>query len=226
MIFTRDEALEDELLEEMVLSMIEPDRYQPSVSGMIRCITRTYWENEVKLDNKPALTRRETQLFATGLGLEKVLLIGRQQTVKGEYDGVAYHVDHLGDNNDFIEFKSTRIKMAPDGEDPKISTSWHKQVLSYFKALGITSGHFVILHVQGAYNPPFPDLRAYAITATQEEIDTNWTWIKQRSISYLTAVKNQKPPLPFSFNEEWECKECPWYGLCLAHKVQEEQNAG
>ena len=216
--FIRDENLEDELLNDMAVAMVEPDRHQPSVSGMIRCITRTYWENEIVMDDKPKLSRREIQLFASGLGLERVLLSGRQNTVKGEFEGVQYHVDHLGTDG-FIEFKSTRIKMSDD--EPKVSDTWQKQVLSYFKALGITQGHFVMFHVQGDYNPPFPDLRAYVIEATQEEIDDNWTWIQQRAISYLTAVKNQEPPTPFTFNEQWECKECPWYGLCLARKTND-----
>ena len=219
--YTRDETLEDELLNDMVVAMHEPDRHQPSVSGMIRCITRTYWENELKLDDKPKLSRREIQLFASGLGLEKVLLSGRQNSIKGEFEGIQYHIDHLGTDG-FIEFKSTRIKLNDDIETgPKVSDTWLRQVLSYFKAVGITQGHFVMFHVMGNYNPPFPDLRAYAIEATQEEIDDNWTWIQQRAVSYLTAVKNQQPPTPFTFNESWECKECPWYGLCLARKTNE-----
>ena len=218
MIFTRDEYLEDELLSEMAVAMYEPDRVQPSVSGMIRCITRTYYENEVTLDDKPSLSRRELQLFATGLGLEKVLLSGRQITLKGEYEGIQYHIDHLGKENDFIEFKSTRIKMVDD-DNPQISNNWIKQVLAYFKVLGITQGHFVVMHVQGDYRPPFPDLRAYKIEASDDEIEDNWTWIKQRSISYLQAVKDGEPPTPFEWNdgqspESWECKMCPWIGLC------------
>lgn len=216
--FKRDESLEDELLDEMVVSFYEPDRKQPSVSGMIRCITRTYYENEVSLDNKPSLSRREKQLFYTGLALEKVALIGRQHILKGEFEGIQWHIDHLGTENDFIEFKSTRIKMVHD-DNPTVSNHWQKQVLAYFKALGITQGHFVMLHVTGDYKPPFPDIRAYKVITTQEEIDANWTWIQQRAISYLKAVKEREPPTPFEWNEDWECRECPWKALCNARDL-------
>lgn len=221
--FSRDESLEDELLNEMVVSFHEPDRKQPSVSGMIRCLTRTYYENEIKLDNTPSLSRREIQLFATGLALEKVILAGRQRVLKGEYEGIQWHIDHLGVDGDFIEFKSTRIKMVYD-DSPTVSNNWQKQVLAYFKVLGITQGHFVMLHITGDYKPPFPDIRAYNILTTQEEIDDNWTWIQQRSISYLSAVKNAQPPKPFTFNEAWECKDCPWLGLCTAREMMPDES--
>lgn len=222
--FERDPALEDELLDDMINSFYEPDRHQPSVSGMIQCITRTYWENEVKMDNKPPLSRRETQLFAVGLALERVMLGARQRALKGEYDGIQWHVDHIGTDQDFIEFKSTRINMVDDNE-PKVSDKWQKQVLAYFKALGLTEGHFVMLHIMGDRKPPFPDVRAYRVITTQDEIDANWAWLKQRAISYLTAVQKQIPPTPFEWNEEWECKDCPWYGLCLARKIQDANDA-
>src|SRR5690349_5490454 len=136
--FERDPSLEDELLAEMVQSMYEPDRHQPSVSGMIKCITRTYWENNVAMaNNKPPLSRRETQLFATGLALEKVMLGARQRALFGETDGIQWHVDHIGTDGRFIEFKSTRIKLT-DSDEPKVSSNWQKQVLAYFKALDIT----------------------------------------------------------------------------------------
>lgn len=227
MLFQRDTALEDKLLKEMVVSFHEPDRKQPSVSGMIRCLTRTYYENEIKMDDTPSYSRRETQLFATGLALEKVILAGRQRVLKGEYEGIQWHIDHLGTEGDFIEFKSTRIWMV-DNDSPKVPNHWQKQVLAYFKVLDITQGHFVMLHIQG--NPkvggPFPDIRAYSILTTQDEIDNNWTWIQQRSISYLTAVKDGKPPKPFEWNDgqsknSWECRDCPWIGLCTAREMIE-----
>ena len=211
--FSRDISLEDTLLAEMAAAMYEPDRHQPSVSGMIRCITRTYYENEVKVTDGPSFSRRELQLFVTGLGLEKVILSGRQITQKGSTEGIQWHVDHIGTELDFIEVKSTRIKMV-DSDEPKISNTWQRQVLAYFKALGITQGHFVMLHVTGDYSPPFPDIRAYNIVTTQEEVDENWQWIKNRSEVYLESVRTRVPPEPFQYNETWECEHCPWRALC------------
>lgn len=223
--FKRDTALEDELLDEMAAEFHDPDRSQPSVTGMIKCLTRTYYENEIKMDSAPALTRREKQLFYTGLALEKVTLIGRQRVLKGEYEGIQWHIDHLGTEGDFIELKSTRIKMVDDDE-PTVSNNWQRQVLAYFKVLGITQGHFVMIHVTGDYKPPFPDIRAYNVVTTQEEVDANWTWIQQRAVSYLSAVKNRQIPKPFKWNEgqsknSHECRYCPWLGLCTAKDMME-----
>lgn len=220
--FKRDTELEDTLLEEMGAAFYEPDRHQPSVTGMIRCLTRTYYESEMSLDTgKPKYSRRELQLFAMGLGLEKVLLAGRQRVIGGEFEGIQFHVDHIGIDGNFIELKSTRINAVHD-DNPRVSDHWKKQVLSYFKALGITSGHFVMFHVMGDRKPPFPDIRAYEVITTQEEIDANWVWMQQRAITYLKYVKEGEPPPPFQFNEEWECQECPWLGLCHARRIISE----
>lgn len=216
--FERDTELEEELLNEMAAAMYDPDRSQPSVSGMIRCITRTWYENYIKLDDgKPRLSRRETQLFAMGLALEKVLLIGRQNALYGETDGISWHIDSLNDSL-LTELKSTRIK-AVEGNEPNIADKWKKQWLSYAKALGITEGHFVIFHTAGDYAPPFPDIRTYKVITTQEEIDANWQWMQTRKDRYNRAVEEGKEPEPFQWNEEWECKDCPWFGLCNSKRI-------
>lgn len=216
--FERDTDLEDELLKEMVEEFHDDTRAQPSVSGMIKCLTRTYYESEVKKISEPTYSRRETQLFSVGLALEKVILGARQIVQGGEHKGIQWHVDHIGTDQKLIEFKSTRIK-AVDNDEPKISPHWQKQYLAYLKTLGVTEGHFVMLHVMGDYAPPFPDLRAYRVITTQEEIDANWTWIEQRAITYLKFVKDQIPPTPFEYNEPWECKDCPWLALCNTKKL-------
>lgn len=221
--FQRDESREDFFINDMAVKMHDPTRHQPSVSGMIKCITRTYYENEIKLDNKPSLSRREIQLFSVGLYLEQLMFLGYQNAVGDEYDGISFHVDHFdADNSILYEMKSTRIKAVHDN-DPKITLSWQKQWLAYAKALGITEGYFVLLHINGDYAPNFPDLRVYKVIASQEEIDNNWTWIKQRAITYLKFVKDNEIPTPFEYNESWECKECPWIGIC---KVKALVNAG
>lgn len=223
--FKRDEALEDELLDEMMQSFHEPDRHQPSVSGMIKCITRTYYENEIKTNDEPSYSRREAQLFYVGLGLEKVILQGRQKAVKGEVDSIQFHVDHFGTDNHLLEIKSTRIKMMHGDEVPNIPINYKRQILSYMKALGLNHTakvHIVYLHITGDYAPPFPDIRAYQIQTTDEEIEDNWTWLSQRAVVYMKAQRDGQPPEPFQWNESWECKDCPWKIACDARaKVNE-----
>src|SRR3990167_11501836 len=110
MILTRNEPFEDELLAEMYQAMFDPDRSQPSVTGMIYCLTKTYWNNTLTATGLPPASRRTLLLMTTGLGLEKVMLFGRQNASSGITDGISWHFDHIGtDGSGFIEFKSTRI---------------------------------------------------------------------------------------------------------------------
>lgn len=217
---TRNEQEEINLLEEMHQAMYEPDRNQPSVSGMIYCLTKTYYENEMTVPNVDGSipvhrNRQQLLLFASGSGLEKVLLSGRQRSEKGETEGIQWHVDHIGDDRLFYEIKSTR-KGVPKTEnyEEELSLGWRRQVLAYFKATGITSGKIAVLHLMGDYKPPFPDIRIYDLVASEDEIESNWTWIKQRAVTYLKFVKQSQPPEPFQYNMDFECGYCNWKILC------------
>lgn len=228
----RNEDEELKLLNDMHKAMWEPDRAQPSVSGMIYCLTKTYYENNMVLPNPDGSipvhrNKEQLLLFASGLGLEKVLLYGRQNSEKGEFEGIQWHVDHIGDDNTFYEIKSTRARtLRPDEPlSQAISEGWHKQILAYFKVCGITEGKLAVLHLMGNYRPPFPDIRVYELSATQEEIDENWTWIKQRAVTYLKFVKENTMPEPFQYNMEFECKYCNWNALCTARKEQTDRES-
>ena|SRR3990167_1761743 len=217
MILTRNEPFEDELLQEMYQAMFDPDRIQPSVTGMIYCLTKTYWNNTLTATGLPPASRRTLLLMATGLGLEKVMLSGRQNATLGVTDGISWHTDHVGSSkDDFIEFKSTRI--STKRADP-LSKGWKKQILAYFKAENLTSGKVVLLHILGpdGGGAPFPDIRAYDIQSTQDEVDTNWQWILNRASIYAEAISTQTPPTPFVYNMDWECKECVWLEVCKSN---------
>ena len=218
----RNPVLEHTLLKEMQESMHDDDRHQPSVSGMIYCVTKTYYENYMVVPNAdgqliPERSDSTLLLFATGLGLEKVLLSGRQVSEGGEYEGIQWHVDHYG-REGFIEFKSTRASPRKDGMEPYSSEGWIKQIKAYCKVKGITTGHLVNLHLMGNRNPPFPTLEAWEFTLTQEEVDDNWDWIKSRANDYNEYVAAGTPPPPFKYNMDWECKDCSWLALCNSRK--------
>jgi len=216
--FQRNPEFEQFLLESMWKSMAEPDRHQPSVTGMIHCLTKTYYENAYTVDGSRVPDKGLLLLFATGLGLEKVVLNDIQRTESGVFDGISYHMDHFGGAEDFIEFKSTRLstKSAPDN----YSLQWMRQTMSYMHIKGITKGRFVALHLMGSYQPPFPDLIAWDIVATQEELDLNWQWMEMRRDTYAEYVEAGEAPPPFTYNEDWECGQakgqqpCTWLMIC------------
>jgi hypothetical protein len=155
------------------------------------------------------INRRTLLYFVTGLGLEKVILFNKQIAEKGTYEGISWHVDHIGADN-FKEIKSTRGRIPKPGENLEnyIHEGWKKQILAYFKTTGITSGQLAVLHLIQ------PDIRVYDLTATQKEVDDNWTWIQQRAITYLKFVDSGDAPTPFEYNMDWECKDCSWKVLC------------
>lgn len=221
---TRNQEAEFQLLTEMHQAMYEPDRHQPSVSGMIYCLTKTYYENEMvvpETDGSIPAHRNERQLllFATGLGLEKVLLAGQQVSAKGEYQGISWHADHIGSDSSFYEIKSTRKRTPREDETAELdilSEGWKKQILAYFKVSGLASGKLAVLHLMGDYKPPFPQMRVYEMQASQTEIDDNWAWILSRAALYKGFVETSQPPEPFKYNESWECGNCNWKILCEA----------
>ena len=219
---TRNDTLRDELIQEIDESMHDDNRAQPSVSGMIYCLTKTFYENEMVMPNEQGIKRvkhtdQQVMLFITGLGLEKVILSGRQVIKAGNTDGIQWHIDQLevGDKN-FMEIKSTRISASKIFSDKDLSEGWVKQILAYFYVNGITEGDLAILHLMGNYKPPFPELVVWHMEASNEEISTNWDWIKERSYTYADAVRSGEPPTPFKHNMEWECNNCNWKGLCTA----------
>lgn len=223
----RNQSAELELLTDMYQAMYEPDRSQPSVSGMIYCLTKTFYENEMvtpNVDGSLPSHRNERQLllFASGLGLEKVLLAGKQVSASGVYEGISWHADHIGNDNSFYEIKSTRKRTPREDETAELdilSEGWRKQILAYFKVSGLISGRLAVLHLMGDYKPPFPQLRVYEMQASQDEIDDNWAWILSRARLYEQFVESGQPPEPFKYNEPWECENCNWKALCEARSM-------
>ena len=223
---TRNEVLEAELLREIDASMYDGDRTQPSVSGMIYCLTKTYYKNEMAVDGFNQNTKEQTMLFITGLGLERVLLSGRQIAEKGTTEGIQWHVDHVEiDGTNFMEIKSTRISTNKISKWDDLSEGWKRQILAYFYSKGIVEGDLAILHLMGGYSPPFPELVCWHMEATQVEVDANWQWILNRADTYKQFVDRQEVPTAFKYNMDWECKTCSFKGLCSARSVLSNMGA-
>lgn len=150
---TRNEILENTILKRIDDSMRDDTRKQPSVSGVIYCLTKSYYQNVLFQENEETKqqlkhTKEQTLLFITGLGFESVLLGKEQQSEAGELDGIQWHLDHFGDDGDLHEIKSTR-QSSKKSED--ISEGWLKQIKSYCKVKNVTSADLSILHLMGNY---------------------------------------------------------------------------
>lgn len=202
---SRNEALEDKLLSEMMQWMGD-ERIHPTVTDLIYCMTKSFM-----FAKNPTLQRsRKTKMFfLLGLGLEKALLGmrgGLRVELHPSLDGIGYHVDSLMEV-DLTEVKSTRqgITLNPD----TFSMGWKRQILAYLKAVGLTECDFAIIHIIQA------ELQCWHVKFTQEEIDTNWEWVRDyRKPVWDSAMATGIPPTPFTTNEDWECRDCELLAYC------------
>ena len=203
--YTRNEALEESLLNEMMSEIEDPSRKlnQPSVSSLIYCLTKGYYD-----DVYGASPDRKTKLYFTlGLGLERNLLVSRKHTAtEGNYEGIFFHTDAINNSN-LLEMKTTRMK---PGDEPSLTDNWKHQILGYLKCIGATTADFVTLHLIQ------PEIRAWTLEFTQEEVDENWQYLLYRKSMWEHFRKIEEPPTAFTYNQEYECTNCNWKLLCDA----------
>lgn len=175
----------------------------PSVTDLIGCLTKSYYDTEPTNHLEP---NDKTKLFFTiGLGLERNLLVLRKETpIYGETDGIHWHVDSL--DGGLIELKSTRAN--PNKGEGGISDRWQRQIKSYLKANNLREVDIAVIYLIQ------PEFIVWHITFDQWELDTHWEWMKQRRDVWNEAKATRTPPQAFRWNEEWECKECPYKILC------------
>lgn len=218
---TRLPTKEDMMLRLLWERMYREPTKEPGVTQLIHCLTQTYYQRK-HLPQMPG--RRAMMLFATGLAIEKAILGDLQRPSEGVIEGISFHTDHFEAEGDFYEMKSTRTSSAKGFEE--LSKSWHRQWLSYLKAVDRTEGNFIILHLMGNYKPPFPDLVVYHVEASEEEIEENWQWMQERRRILLEHEEKKEPPAPFTYrvidwggtDKDYECEDCPYLVLCKARR--------
>jgi len=240
--FLEDPGLADEMIKGLAeeLQQEEWQRKVPHLTELVYCLTKS-WLNR-KAPSLPS--DREVLLFATGVGLEKVLLKKHRQHIQGECEGIHYDMDFLDYDARLGEFKSTRMSVKRPPEE--FSEGWKRQIKGYLyaQAMGLydsiaksTGGEVTymiperheatlgILHLMGGYAPPFPELRAWRLTATWEEIQGNWVWLQARKELYLGFLEQSTQPKPYQFCMEWECQYCRYSFFCKACKAVDEMEA-
>ena len=211
--YKRDEGLEELILEEMVQGYQDPTRQHPSVTDLIYCLTRAWYQQA------GARHSRTTKMyFALGLGLEANLLVGRKTVLAaGEFEGVHYHIDSL-DQSLMVELKTTR--MAPNKFPEGMPVKWLQQILSYCKTQNTTKAKLVVLHIIQA------ELIAWDLEFTQEEVDRNWEWVQDRKKEWYFAEESGEAPKEFTFNEDWECRDCNYKVICDSREMLRRYEAG
>lgn len=207
----RNDHLASELLSEMMRDIAgDREGMHPSVTDLIGCLTKAWYDNEAGGRAKIEPTDRTKLYFIIGLGLERALLVDRKVTpTYGETDGIHWHVDSLnsgGARDGLLELKSTRAN--PNKGEEGLSDRYIKQVKSYLAANKLREVDLAIIYLIQ------PEFIVWHITFDQFELDMHWEWMKYRRDEYNRAKAANEPPKAFQWNEEWECKDCAYKILC------------
>lgn len=202
--------LADRLLD-IIAEDMKLDKPLPHVTELIYCLTRSYHD---RFDYIP-LSPKEVVLFSIGVELGKSMVRSHRQEVDGVLDGIHYSIDFMdpegGAESAMLggrlgEVKSTR--MAPKKLPADFPTTWMKQLLSYMMCQGDTQAVYSVIYLQPAL------FKTWEVEATQQEVDDNWDWMKERHATYMDFIGDGEVPTPFTYNESWECKNCRYKLIC------------
>lgn len=214
------EAMLDGVLDRMLNRYDKRERWKkgedPHLSELLYCLTSTYWQSRDK-DNSISFTKKTRLMFALGVALEDVMLRPLGDSVTGTFEGIQFEVDAEVDDQaggvDLVEYKSTRMGIKRFTEDFPIG--YYRQLLGYMKMKGVLKAKFVVMFIIP------PELVTWEAEVTEEEIERNWNWIKDRRDLRNRFVQTGEIPQPFTFNEDYECKACAFKLLCDIEAAKE-----
>lgn len=188
----------------------------PHVTELIYCLTKSYLNRFDPIGE----TDETITIFLLGTLLERILLQKQKYHISDIVDGISFETDFIAAFNDIPgELKSTRISAK---RDPMLlPLNWKRQVLSYMYTLvklgvievdkdGYIVFSFVIFHLMGKYNPPFPMLKTWKVRSSRDNVIKNWLWIEDRRDIFLQHIADKTVPEPFTYNEDYECEYCPY----------------
>ena len=222
MLIEEDPALRaaalDLLRSEYGMAEQRPGLHQSQLSY---CLTKAY--RDIREPIPP--TDTEVKLFAIGFGLERVLLASEQSPAEIVVDGISCSLDTISLFGP-SDLKSTRMRAAGrKGEGGfQIPQGWIRQFMAYRYALNYKYGYAIEEPSGKIYDEYLqfnviiihliePELSAYRLHFTAEELEENWSWLLTRA-SQLESMLAANDPMPFLFAEPWECKSCRYNLMC------------
>ena len=195
-------SLDREILEHISgLYGINNQREGIHLSTLVYCLTRSYFN----LTNYTKPTDEEVMLFALGYGLQDVLTPDKAEAPLYELEGITYSPDFqiiTGDGKT-VEVKTTRMSLNKD-----LPETWLVYMMGGCHILSINEYYLTVLYMMGNWKPPFPQLRSFKLTFTEEELNSNWLYLLDRKEVLEDAIATGKPPQPFTYCYDWECKHC------------------
>lgn len=206
-----DPELSREILDHLAgLYGIYTKREGIHLSTLVYCITRGFFDQK----SMTLPTDEEVMLFALGFGLQDVLTPGRAEAPVYELDGITFSPDFQitmgGDRT--VEIKTTRMS----SNKPDFPETWIVYIMGGCWILGIQEYSLSILHMMGNWKPPFPKIASWKLKFAEEELEDNWEYLMERKAVYEQALAEGKPPTPYKYCYEWECKNCRYRMQCEA----------
>lgn len=175
-------------------------------------------------------TDDEVMMFALGYGLQDVLTPKGSTEGYYEYEGIIYRPDMVIPKMDIDrqqELKTTRRSAKKHFIDEEIPETWLAYMKGGCKIRGNNRYDLIVLYMMGNYSPPFPQLYADTFEFTAEEIEANWQMLMDRRAVTERAMADGKPPRPFHYCHDWECKSCRYKLVCetLSHTLYKDEDA-
>ena len=153
------------------------------------------------------------------------------QTASYEYEGLHFSPDYTttaiaGE----MDLKTTRMWSEDDGRPKYVEDrpngfpdGWLKQFMGYAHRLGaqpandITPVDYVDYSVAILYLGA-GKLIAGTIRFAWDDVEENMALALYRASILEDQLKQQEPPVPFMYNEAWECKNCAYFSRCKSYE--------
>lgn len=149
------------------------------------------------------------------------------------YEGLHFSPDYTMTSQDGeMDLKSTRMGMDDDGRPKRVTDrphgfpdSWLKQFMGYAHRIGASPADppfapvdYVDYGVAIMYLIP-AKLIAGTIRFDWDDVELNMAQHLHRASIIEDQLSQGVPPVPFMYNEQWECKNCPYLSRCQAYKA-------
>ncbi len=224
------EILEDLAFRKTLLDKIEKrefsDRSGTHSSDLIYCLNKSALR---KLTPRPS-TEEEILLFSIGWSTQR-WLTGQDKETEFEVDGIKVTPDAQNERGCPWELKAT---YQSSNKDVSENIHWLRQIMSQCKVTGTTSAKLSRFEIMGDWKWVFgkgkekaqstrPTLHAYHIEFSPQEIENNWTWMKQRRDLYLAIMKSRvllPKAMALPPGEDYECERCPYTRECAGGHIE------
>jgi len=173
------------------------------LTQLIYCLTSSYWTKTAPL----AFTKEAALTMGLGVALEHLLIPEEMRAKPGVCEGIEYSPDFWFRGEIPCELKTTRMS-SKKTHTRELPETWLQQIKGYCYAEEKLEYRLGIVHLLGAYRPPFPEILALKFHFTQRELQDNWDYLLWRKAIYTQALANGQPPVPGKWCQDWECKWC------------------